>query len=181
MAGLAHDDLAAYSAGSLTISDLAAKAGISKQAVSRWLRRRGLGRTSTAASGSTGRGDGGPSCAASPEPAAPGTGSAPSDPNLHPALAGFNPTDDQLRAILAGGLIAAVSRANLILAGKDSLGASSIKAVVTALANAAELLHRMGALVLDEPREDAHSRLSVARLSEVEEQEVRDLAESDAP
>lgn len=176
MAALGREDIEAFVAGRLTLDDLAGKASVSRQAASRWTRRRGIGRKGAAPFP--------PDPAASPSPAPAGTGSpisasAPAD--LHPALIDFAPTDEQLRAILVGALIASAARANLLLSGKETLGASGLKAAVVSLKDTAELLHRMGAIKLADPDTESLTKLTVGRLTETEEQELRDAKEADAP
>lgn len=150
MGSLPPADIAAFVAGRLVLADLAAKASVSPQAASRWLRRRGLGRTPTAR----------PTCpaGATAAPSRPGAAVAPSPPTgtpaaalpRHEALEGLGHDQAALKSLAAGSLIALLARSNMTLAAPGELGASALKAIGVAVIGALEGLHRLGALALDE-------------------------------
>ena len=180
MAALGREDVEAFVAGRLTLDDLAAKAGVSKQAASKWLRRRGLGRasattttcTAEAKAASAGAGIAAPA----PTPTEPAASSAP----FHPSLIGLDQDPDALRRIATGALIAIIARSNLLLAGAEPLGPSALKAVTTAVIDAAGALTGFGVLPPALRDDDTLTKLIVRQLTDVEEQTIRDHQDAEA-
>lgn len=178
MGGLLPEDIDGFVSGRLVLADLAAKGGVSKQAASKWLRRRSLGRSPTAPTASLGG-------AATTQPRAGVVGAPPSPTGAvastmprHPALLNLAHDPDALRAVAAGAMVAAIARSNLLLAGSEPLGPSGLKAVVAAVVAAAETLARLGALRLDVGDLDKPTELVVRVMTQTEVAEL--LAGHDA-
>ena len=150
MGGLPPEDVDAFVAGRLVLADLAAKASVSPQAASKWLRRRGLGRSPTAPSAGLAGATTAPLRAGAAGAAPPPTGTPAAALSRHEALADLGHDQAALRSVACGALIAAVARANHLLAGTEPLGPSGLKGIVAAVVAATETLSRLGALVLDE-------------------------------
>ena len=150
MGGLPPAVIDAFVAGRMTLADLAAKASVTKQAASRWLRRRSLGRSLTAPSTGTAGATTAPPRAGAVGASSPPTGAPAAALPRHEALEGLGHDQAALRSVAAGALIAAVARANHLLAGTEPLGPSGLKGIVAAVVAATEILARLGALVLDD-------------------------------
>jgi hypothetical protein len=131
------------------LGDLAAKAGVSKQAASKWLRRRGLGRSPTAPSTGLGGATATPLRAGAAGAPAPPPGAPAAALAQHAALAGLGQDQAALKSLAAGALIALLARGNMTLAAPGELGPSALKAIGVAVIGALEGLHRLGAIILD--------------------------------
>ncbi|MBI1776062.1 MAG: hypothetical protein HYR63_12015 [Proteobacteria bacterium] len=140
---LAPEDIAGYQYGRLTLQDLAAKAGISKQAISRGLHRRGIVRAASPPEAPT----------ASPEAVVATIGPSATAPveatpahlrAIPAANEGFS--DDDVRRLAVSASYLAIRRAHAMLGDSASLGASAIKALMTSLTIAVSELKGLGVL-----------------------------------
>lgn len=138
------EDLQAFAEGRKTLDDLAAVAGVSKQACSQALRRRGIRRDAPGASPATSA-PAGPQNASSALPAAPVT--APYEQQIE-ALA------QHARITAGNAALGVLIEAEKLARGQSShLGASALKAAAAAVAGSLDVLARLGFL------DDGHAEL----------------------
>ena len=142
---LTADDLEGYTAGRLNQRDLAAKAGVSRQRIGAFLKARGIARSESEAP-----------AAPTPAATAPGlTGGRPTAGAGHPNGA---PSPEQTAEALRGLIVGAsgdllVQLAALARGENARLGASALKAAVTALAGVTDVLERVGVVQFGEEGE----------------------------
>lgn len=165
MGSLLPADVDGFVAGRLVLADLAAKAGVTPQAASKWLRRRGFGRSPTAPSTGLGGATTAPPRAGAVGAAPPPTGAPAAALPRHEALEGLGVDPTALKALAAGSLIALLARSNMTLAAPGELGPSALKAIGVAVIGALEGLHRLGTLVLDEGDIDKPTELLVRMMT----------------
>ncbi|WP_353859767.1 hypothetical protein [Azospirillum formosense] len=157
-ADIPADDIEAYRDGRKTLDDLAATAGVSKQAVSAALRRRGIRRGASE-----------PSLATS---APANSQNAPT--TLQPALATV-PFEEQAEALAqharitaANAVLGVLVEAEKLSRGQTShLGASALKAAAAAVAGSLDVLSRLGFL------DDEHAELEAFDINIMSEEQAR--------
>lgn len=120
---LSPADLEAYKAGRLGLADLAALAGVTKQAISRALKRRGITRIASSATAAS---------AAMPSPSCPTPTSDPA--HLRAIPAADEPfTGDDVRQLAASAAYLNIRRVHAVLADAGALGPSALKAAAASL------------------------------------------------
>lgn len=163
------EDLQAFAEGRKSLDDLAAMAGISKQAVSQALRRRGIRRGASVAS---------------PAPSVPaGPQNAPTTLQPAPAMPAVAPETftEMVTAELTNLAALVVIEGGKLLRGeKAAVGASALKAIMAAAAMARAELEASG--ILEDGREELESfTVNVMTKAEAEaHQDSLDAEEADA-
>lgn len=164
MSELTQDDIRAWQQGRKSLSDLASIAGVSKQAISGRLKRRGITRNAKAG--------------------AVGTSSAPADPvaELMRSLEQATDREDWLRraaAFIDSATLNLVAQAHTAaIGGSPTLGPQAIKALVAALSAAVDTLQRTSDLAAPDEADRAVLRVEV--MSPELERQIRADAEAEA-
>ncbi|MBB3267530.1 hypothetical protein FHW79_005191 [Azospirillum sp. OGB3] len=155
---LDQQQLDGYAAGRLTLDDLAAVAGISKQAVSAALRRRGIRRGASEASPAT--------LAPAPPQNAPMT--LPATPVTIPYEEQIEALAQHARITAGNAALGVLIEAEKLSRGESShLGASALKAAAAAVAGSLDVLSRLGFL------DDEHAELEAFDVNIMSEEQAR--------
>ncbi|WP_454016970.1 hypothetical protein [Azospirillum sp. Marseille-Q6669] len=171
IADLTDEDVQAWREGRKTMRDLAAAAGVTRQRVGAWLKSRGATQEMPA-----------PSPAPTPAAIAPGLASGlptagVGHPNGAPSPA---QTADALRGLIVGASGDLLVQLAALARGENArLGASALKAAVTALQGVADVLERVGVVTFGEEN-DAAEELTVRVMSAEDAERMRQTIEAEA-
>lgn len=158
------EDLQAFAEGRKSLDDLAATAGVSKQAVSQALRRRGIRRGASVASPA-------PSAPAAPQTAFSGLPAASATPPTPETFA------DMVRAELVNLAALAIIEGGKLLRGeKAAVGASALKAIVAAATMARAELEAAG--IIDEATDELE-RFDIRIMSQAEADAHQDALDAE--
>ncbi|TWA76411.1 hypothetical protein FBZ83_11962 [Azospirillum brasilense] len=168
---LSADDLEGYATGRLNQRDLAVKAGVSRQRIGAFLKARGIVRSESEAP-------------AAPTPAPMTLGLASGLPTAGAGRSNSAPSPEQTAEALRGLVIGAsgdllVQIAALARGENVRLGASALKAAVTALQGVADVLERVGVVQFGEEG-DAVEELTVRVMTAEDAERMRQTMEAEA-